>query len=688
MKSRRVVLVVGDDTCLDAGLRTGLERLGYGLVEVLGPQEGMAAFDNECPNLVLVDLRVNCSQALPFIAALRTKSANTPIVAIANPTTSECALAAIHAGAWDYVDVPTAPQWVLEHRLERNLELARLRTENKRSCDDSATAISCTASDDARREVVKRTETALLRSDQIHRTILEHAAEGFILTDQTGTVREWNAAMETLSGVRREEIIGQLIWDVQYRFLVPERRTPEVYEKIRTAVLGAVNTGVSRYGTAPLHGVMQRPDGQRRHIEQTVVLTRLENENCFGHFIRDVTERKIAEHALKASERRFATAFRASPTLLIIASLKSKLILEVNEAFERTTGYSRNELVGRTGMDVGLFADHDDIERMNRAFSIQMALHNAEAEIRKKNGDNIHGLFSMEVIEWDGEPCALCVGIDISERKEAEALAERHRGLLMEADRMASLGILISGVAHEINNPTNLVMINHGLLSKIMKDALTILDSYVEHTPDVRLVGLPYAQVRAELDALMGGIQIGATRIRDIVASLKDFVRSRPTQFRCLTNANDILQSALVIVRGLIRKSTDHFALELEPQLPHILANPQELEQVVINLLTNACEALPDSSRSLHVRTKAVDETNAVCIEVQDSGVGISAEDLPRIMDPFFTTKRERGGTGLGLSVSHGIMRGHGGHLLFETPPEGGTRVSMILPKAPERAAP
>ena len=143
-----------------------------------------------------------------------------------------------------------------------------------------------------------------------------------------------------------------------------------------------------------------------------------------------------------------------------------------------------------------------------------------------------------------------------------------------------------------------------------------------------------------------------------------------------------VVQSSLLLVGNLVRKSTDHFESELAEGLPKVSGDAQQLEQVLVNLLTNACQALPGKDRRLVVRTRVVEPGN-VEIEVEDEGVGIPQENLPKILDPFFTTKREDGGTGLGLSVSWAIVQAHRGGLQFLPREGGGTRAVLSLPLAP-----
>jgi polar amino acid transport system substrate-binding protein len=152
-------------------------------------------------------------------------------------------------------------------------------------------------------------------------------------------------------------------------------------------------------------------------------------------------------------------------------------------------------------------------------------------------------------------------------------------------------------------------------------------------------------------------------------------------------DVNAVAAVAVRLVDTSIRKATRHFTVELAEDLPRVRGNPQRIEQVIVNLLLNACQALPDPDRSVRLATRHDAARGEVMVEVTDQGVGIPPEDLPRLTDPFFTTKREMGGTGLGLSVSAGIVKEHGGTLEFRSTVGAGTTASLALPAISSEAA-
>lgn len=253
---------------------------------------------------------------------------------------------------------------------------------------------------------------------------------------------------------------------------------------------------------------------------------------------------------------------------------------------------------------------------------------------------------------------------------------------LLQADKMAALGILVSGVAHEINNPTGLILLDVPILRKIYNDAAPILEERYRAEGDFTLGGIRYSRVREEVPRLLDEMQDGAKRIKRIVEDLKDFARRDDVGGKELVDLNGVAQAAVRLVDASLRKATTRFTARYEPDLPRVLANVQRIEQVVVNLVLNACQALPDPSRGVELETSFDPVVGCVNLRVRDEGSGIAPENIPRLTDPFFTTKRERGGTGLGLSVSAGIIKEHGGTLLFESALGEGTTVTLSLPVA------
>jgi polar amino acid transport system substrate-binding protein len=272
------------------------------------------------------------------------------------------------------------------------------------------------------------------------------------------------------------------------------------------------------------------------------------------------------------------------------------------------------------------------------------------------------------------------LALEVVERKRALDELKLHQDKLIQADKMASLGILVAGVAHEINNPNGLILLNMPILREVYQDTEEVLEERFAKQGDFTLGGLPYSRMRDEVPHLLEEMQEGANRIKRIVEELKDFARQDNSAAVDTVDFNAVVKAAVRLVDSSLRSSTNRFEAQYAASLPLILGNAQRIEQVVVNLLLNACQALPDMEHGIFLSTFSDPAAEIVVMTLVDEGTGIAPEHIARLTDPFFTTKRESGGTGLGLSVSATIVKEHSGVLTFESTPGSGTTVTLTLP--------
>jgi polar amino acid transport system substrate-binding protein len=263
----------------------------------------------------------------------------------------------------------------------------------------------------------------------------------------------------------------------------------------------------------------------------------------------------------------------------------------------------------------------------------------------------------------------------------------RNQRQLVQADKMAALGILVSGVAHEINNPNGLILLNIPILRKAQADAVRLLARRYEEEGDFLLGGIPFSRMKNELPRLLEEMQEGAQRIKRIVNDLKDFARREEGAGRSLIDVGDAARKAVRLLDAAIRKATERFSAVYEPDIPLVWGHSQRVEQVIVNLVLNACQALPDRDRAIVLAVGHDPDKKQVVLTVRDEGAGIAPEHLPHLTDPFFTTKRDAGGTGLGLSVSAGILKEYGATLSFHSVPGQGTTAVVAFPVPAEEQA-
>jgi signal transduction histidine kinase len=251
---------------------------------------------------------------------------------------------------------------------------------------------------------------------------------------------------------------------------------------------------------------------------------------------------------------------------------------------------------------------------------------------------------------------------------------------------MSALGTIVSGTAHELSNPNNLIMFNAPLLMSAWQDALPILSRNYEENGEYSLGGVPFSEMRSVVPKLLKDISDSSQRIKRIVGMLKDFSRQDERRQDGPVDVNDVVRTAIAILRHEITNKTRNFHVEYGEKLPMVMGVGMELEQVVINLVVNSLQALPDASRGIRVSTSMNCGPGNVEICVRDEGAGMTRDTLDRLMEPFFSTKLDSGGLGLGLSISRTIVQEHKGTIAFESEVGKGTTARVVLPVVPQEA--
>ena len=259
---------------------------------------------------------------------------------------------------------------------------------------------------------------------------------------------------------------------------------------------------------------------------------------------------------------------------------------------------------------------------------------------------------------------------------------------LVQSEKLASIGQLAAGVAHEINNPVGYVFSNFGTLEKYLGDLFRMLGAYEE--AEAEWAGLPSAPrlkalrdeieleyLKDDVPQLMNESREGIKRVRKIVQDLKDFSHVDTKQDWEWCDLHKGIDSTLNIVNNEIKYKAE--VVKQYGNLPDVQCLPSEMNQVFMNLLVNAAHAVDKTRGTITIRS-GVAPDDKVWVEIEDDGCGIPKENLSRIFDPFFTTKPVGKGTGLGLSLSYGIVQKHGGKLEVDSEPGRGTRFRMTIP--------
>jgi PAS domain S-box-containing protein len=511
------------------------------------------------------------------------------------------------------------------------------------------------------------------------------AIKGYVYTVKV----ENGVAVETHHGEGCAEITGypseafQADPDLWFRM---------VHEDDREVVKKQAAKALAGEEQQPLeHRILHR-DGSIRWLKSTIALNKDERGRLISYdgLITNISVRKSAEEALRDSEQRYKRLLDSVTGYIYHVRVADGIVIETTHGpgCVAITGYTSEEFEADMELWYRMVYEDDRqavIERAKRAL-LGEAVPTLKHRIIHKDG-SVRWVRNTIVLRKDaGGTVASYDGLvsDYTERKKAEELNEIQRQRLVQADKLASLGTLVAGVAHEINNPNNYILLNAKFLSRGWREVKPILDDYAARNGDFILAGLPYSQMYGKITQLFSGLIDGSKRIQRIVQSLKDFARDGRGSAKEWIDINEVVESAITIVNTLIKKSTENFSVLAGRNLPKILGNSQQLTQVIINLITNSCQALRHKEARLGIETAHDAERNNVVVRVSDEGIGLSEADLKHIFDPFFTTKRDSGGTGLGLSISYRIIKDHGGDLKLSSQLGQGTTATVALPAALE----
>lgn len=390
---------------------------------------------------------------------------------------------------------------------------------------------------------------------------------------------------------------------------------------------------------------------------------------------RDVSERIRMENELRESERRYRSLFETTGTACFIMEDDFTIIL-VNEEFEKYTGYSREEIVGKKTALEFLLPDSSAMAQRYHAMRREdpkSVPKKYEVKVTDRHG-NIHdGFITVEMLP--GTNRRVVAFMDTTDLKMAQRQMYR-------ADKMAALGQLISGVAHEIKNPNHFIYVNVPVLEEYIRAMEEILDDVAERDPRLRIMNMPYRDFVTDLQQILDNMRHGSERITEIVSELRAYASTDEEQKKRPGRIQDVMQSVMTMVGKQVQKSVSRLDVEVEPDLPPVMMNPGGIEQVLTNLLINASQAtegVEDGRIQVQVR-RSHDHSRYIEILLRDNGCGIAPEVREKIFEPYFTTKKRDEGTGLGLWVSHRIVEDHGGTLDVSSTEDVGSTFIVELP--------
>ena len=522
----------------------------------------------------------------------------------------------------------------------------------------------------------RRTEKMLRRAEEKYHSIFKNAVMGVFQSTMDGRFLEASPSQAEILGFDSPEQLISSVDDIRKEIYVNPDDREEFIRQLRE------DKHVKGFETQ-----FYRKDGSSIWVLESgrIASEFGDSEPFLEGFCVDITEKKLAEEALRRERDIFSRLMETSPVGITLMNTRG-MITYSNPRAEQILGLvkennspvSYQEPAWRiTDFDGNPLAD--DKLPAARVKASGRTLHDARYAIQWPNGRRLLlSLTIAPIFDTSGNITEMVsVFEDITEKVRAEEEAALRKEQLFQADRMISMGILTSGVAHEINNPNTLILSNTQLLSDFWKEAKTILDEYYSENEDFIIGGIYYSRFREKLPTICARIHDGSRRIKRIVKELRDYSRKESGRLNKAVNVKQVIRSAEILLANMIRKSTNRFVLDIDEEVPDIRGNFQRLEQVIINILQNACQALPDTNRGIYISTSFDSVSDRVVIICRDEGIGIPKQDIRHVMDPFFTTKRDSGGTGLGLSIASTIVRELRGIMEFSSQPGQGTTVIL-----------
>ena len=384
---------------------------------------------------------------------------------------------------------------------------------------------------------------------------------------------------------------------------------------------------------------------------------------------------------LHESEKKYRCLCENIHDAAFLIDIETGRIFESNKQAEVLLGCPREEIIGMHREELHPQNKAEKYQQLFKECITSKFYKDLNAEIIRKDGVHVPVLMSSQKLTIGVKDCVIYLFHDLTDRKRAEEEEKLHQLQLIQTEKLASLGEVVAGVAHEINNPNSFITYNIPLLEETWQMFEPILEEYAAYHPEWKRNNIGFDELIQDMNEIIYSIRIGSERINKIVASLKNYARVNETGHKKLVNVNEIIKKTMIIVGSQVRKSVGYININLADNLPEIQGNFQKLEQVVANLVVNSVQAIPNKEDGkLSISTRYINRLRSVLIDIEDDGEGIEPDLINRIFDPFFTTRRSEGGTGLGLSVSYSLVQEHNGIISVLSKPGVGTRFTVFLP--------
>ena len=653
------ILIADDDPVTRALLIKTLNKWGYDVLVANDGLEALEIVEKDEVRIVITDWMMPNMDGLTLCKEIRSLSNSNYvyIIIVTSKDQKNDLNRAFEKGADDYIIKP--------------LELERL----KASLNSAQRVINL--SESLNREIELHAEAA----ERLN-SILEYSSDIIYTLDLEGNFTSVNKIAKELTGYTEQELLN-----INFHDFIPEGDQDEIYN-----VFSSICKSGKALKSYPFKIIVK--DGTEKYFETSVGLIRKDKDIIgFQGSSKDITERVKAQKALQESEKQNRMLIESMRDGLWMLD-RNGILTFVNNSLCQMLGYSREELIGQ---NVHKFHEKESKEETEKRIkrrkqgiseSYEMNYHNKEGKI-------IPTIVSAKPIFDSTGQFEGCIAVitDISGIKQAEQERKIIESQLRQSEKMASIGQLAAGVAHEINNPAGFVSSNLNTLSIYFKDYNKLINEYHnllnQLMQNEQITG--YADQIQNIKAMEDSMDIdflvddisnliqesreGTDRIKKIVQDLKDFAHPGEDKPK-YADINKCIESTLNIVWNEIKYKAQ--VIKDFSTLPEIMCYPQQLNQVFANLFINAAQAIEEEGE---IKVKTSSNNGNIEVIISDTGTGISKENISKVFDPFFTTKEVGKGTGLGLNVAYNIIKKHKGEIKVTSKEGHGTSFAIVFPK-------
>ncbi len=595
----------------------------------------------------------------------------------------------------------------------------------------------------------KQDETELQRSQQKLALLIQQSPIGMIEWNTDFEVVAWNPAAALIFGYGSDEAIGQTA-----EFLLTETAKPhvdQIWQQLLTQKGGNRSTNENRtkqgttiacewYNTTLIDttgqvigaaslviDVSRRQQAEialqqaNEKLEASVVKRTADLQHVIAQLQAEIDDRTQAETQLQNNQQLLQSIIDNTSACIFVKEYlyTDGTYLLVNRQFETLFNCDRTLLNGKTDYDIFPKSVAKTLRDNDRQVIQSGQLFQVQETVPHADGLHTSVVIKVPLLNDDNQPYGICgIATDITDRVRVEEQRQRAedalrqsesqlrqqthqleqtlqdlkqtQAQLVQTEKMSSLGQLVAGVAHEINNPVSFIYGNVSHADEYTQDLIRLIALYQSHYPDptpeiadeVEAIDLDF--VMADLPKLMASMKLGAERIQEIVLSLRIFSRMDESDMKAV-NIHEGIDSTLLILQNQLKKQPNYPAIQIVKDygaLPLVECYAGQLNQVFMNILSNAIDALNESDRDwrvIRIRTEINDSD--ITIQIADNGCGMSESAQQRVFDPFFTTKPIGKGTGLGLSISYQIItEKHKGALQCISSPDNGTEFVIKIP--------